>query len=198
MSKKLVILLLVVLALGLAACGGDDDKDDKKVDLKQTFTSESGLTVKYPDGWIARDGESGVEIANSQKTIDAMDSDTEEKMGADMAIAMVPPPTALADMMMEGKTIKEVAEQFKEIFAGDEGEDTSVSDVKEIKIGGKDAARLDITDSETESEGFYVFYMLDDANVMMVVGMAHQGDLGKYEDTLLKIIESVTYTAPAS
>jgi hypothetical protein len=196
MSKRVSLLLVVLLLLVpliMTACGGDDDKDDKKVDLKQTFESTSGITAKYPDGWAARDGDAGIEITNKAEYFDAEDSD---EVPADAVLVMVMPPFAPTDAgLAEDASMTDLLGMFAASF-GSEG--AELGEVKETKVGGKDAARVSVKDSSIKSDGFVIAYKIDDTNIVIAVTVTRDGELDKFEDTTLKIIESMTYTAPAS
>ncbi len=91
MSRKLGLLLvvfLVIVPLVMTACGGNDKKDNAKAaDLKQEFKSTTGITVKYPDGWAAQDGDSGVEIANKAEYLN-LTGNTEIPAGAVAVLIM--------------------------------------------------------------------------------------------------------------
>lgn len=190
MSKKLSLLLIVLLIVPLAigACGDDDKKDDNKAaDLKQELTATSGLTVKYPDGWAARESDMGIEIANKAEYLD---SDVEE-VPEGAAVLMIMAPFNPADMGMGDMALKDLVGMMSE----DEGSD--VSEPKDTKVGGKDAARVDIKEPDSKTEGFFVAYKIDDTNVVIAMGAAREGQLDKQEATLFKILESLTYTAPA-
>jgi hypothetical protein len=54
MKKKLgVLMLIVVLSLSLAACGGDGDNEttgDNGVEVWETYETDK-LSFKYPEGW---------------------------------------------------------------------------------------------------------------------------------------------------
>jgi hypothetical protein len=198
-SRKwlLVLVLLLVVSMVAAACGGDDDKDDNgdNGDLTQSFTGANGVTVKYPEGWIARDGGNGVEIANSQDTLDAMDAQGGEIPEEAVGIMIMAAP--LDQMGMAGQSVKDVMGVLAQSM-GSEGDDTEVGEVTDTKVAGQDAARVTIKDSSTKSEGFFVGYMVDDNTLVIVTAAAREGELDKYEDTALKIAESVTYSAPAA
>jgi hypothetical protein len=189
MFKKLS-LLLVVLMLIMTACGGDK-KDNKKVDLNQTFESTSGLTVKYPDGWAARDNSGSIEIANKAEYFDT--EATEVPTGA--VVIMVMPPFAPSDMgLAEDASIKDLLGMMAQ---GMGGEGATVGETKDAKVGGKDAARASIKDANTKSEGFVIGYKVDDTHFVIAIVATRDGELSKSENTALKIIESMTYTAPA-
>jgi hypothetical protein len=200
MSKKLVLLivLLLIVPMALAACGGDDDKEDKKdnggADLSQSFTSASGVTVEFPEGWVAKDGTSGLTVANSQDAMDKLEAQGDEvPEGAAALISMGAMPVAQLGLA-EGAGVKDVLTMMSTAMSG---ETTSVGDVEEMKLGDRDAAKVSMKDSNTKSEGFIVALKIDDANVLIVAATARDGELGKVEATFMKIIESMTYTAPA-
>lgn len=194
----LLIALLLIVPLALVACGDDDgDKDDnKKVELTETFESELGYTVKYPKGWSARDGDSGVEIVN-QENFDTMDDESIEEVpeGAFALMIMDPIPADMMAMLgvAEDASMKDVLTTFGGMMAS---EGLSMGDVSEVKVGGKDAAKAPIT--EETGEGFMVGFKVDDTNLVFVVGAAHAGELDQFESVGLDIAGTISYTAPAA
>ncbi len=200
MSKKfslLLIALLVIVPLTMAACGSDDKKSDtKSVDLTQTFESTSGLTVKYPDGWAAKDGSSGLEIANSQTALDSMDDSSITAIPAGTAgvLVMAAPLEALG--LAADASMKDVADLMASAMGS--GENATIGDTSDLKVNGHDGARVDISSDTDSSEGFMLAYKIDDSTVVIVAVVAHKGELSQYEATALKIVDSITYTAPAA
>jgi hypothetical protein len=197
MSKKLGWLLVafaLIVPLVMTACGGDKKDEAKAADLKQEFTSTSGITVQYPDGWVAQDGDAGVEIANKAEFL-TMTGASEVPSGG-VALVIMPPfePTAMG--LAADATLKDVTDMVAQGMAG-EGDGATASDAQDVKVGGKDAVRVNIADSTTNSEGFFIGYKVDDTHVLIAVMATHAGELSKNEATVLKILDSVTYTAPA-
>ncbi len=191
-KSVLVLVVLVVVAALLAACGGDDKKSgSSSVDLKQSFDSGTGVSVKYPDGWIAKDAAGDtVYVANSQATVDAMEASTAQgpDKGQTGVILMGISADQLSGMSAED-TFKMMVQSM-----GGEGSDTTLSDVKDVKVNGKTAYRTDIT--STTGDGFYIGWE-SDGSLVIAAGVAASGELKDHESTLLKIIDSVTYTPPA-
>jgi hypothetical protein len=192
MSKKLYVLtvVLLVVPLILTACGGDkkDDKKGSAASLSQSFTSTTySLTVKYPDGWLAADGDSGVNLGNNQAAIDVVAASNEVEIPAG-SFAMQVMAIPLAEIGMADQSIVDILKAMSASMASDT---THVGDVQETKVGGKDGARLSVTDDKQKADGFVLGFKLDDNTLIMVAGMAAKGELDKNEATALKIAESV-------
>ncbi len=202
MSKKmryLVFVLLLIVPMVLAACGGDDDDDKKDDDVKlnQDFTSEMGVSFKYPEGWAAAEDFDTIYIANKQELLDQMQSgeamsDAAPKEGEFGAVVVAMP---LADMGMEEMTLDDLFEMMTQGMTG-EGM-TPKGDAENIKIGGNDARKLGVSDDETKADGV-IYALMDDGVFVMMVGLAAEGKIGDYEATALKIAETIQYTAPAA
>ncbi|MBN1679767.1 MAG: hypothetical protein JW966_05710 [Anaerolineae bacterium] len=193
-----LIVLVLVVPLVLAACGDDDggDNGDKGVELNQTLDSASGISLKYPDGWVVKDdvGMGQIYLANSQETMDAINSDESDiKPKADQHAVMLMGPVPLA-MMGEGINMEDAFKQMSESMAA-EDEETEVGEIESLKVGGQDAYKAKVTDADTE--GFILGMDIGDGNMIIASGVGAKGELDKFEDTAMKIIESVTYTAPA-
>ncbi len=50
-----------------------------------------------------------------------------------------------------------------------ESSGTKAGDVKDVKVGGKDGARVDVSDAATKSEGFLIGYKVDDKNIVLAI-----------------------------
>jgi hypothetical protein len=199
-SRWLVLLVLVLAAaLLLVACGDDDDDDGDNHDLSQTFESATGVTVQYPDGWAARDGDSGPEIANGSDAFDAMDLDDETEIPEDAFAMMIFDPGQMADLPglaeMDAKALLEMMADF---FAGEDEDGMQIEgDVSDTKVGDIDGVKLSISDDQTKSDGLMVAYKLDGNTAVLAIFLSREGKLDEYEDTAMDVLGSVTYTAPA-
>lgn len=199
MSKKLVLLIVLVLGVSFAltACGSKKDKSSKTVKLPQTFSSATGLTVKYPEGWIARDdAQSGnVEIATKLEVLDITKAGGAVPTGDFVLVINATPKTQTS---MAGKTAAEILKSLNDTVSSTLGSSSGITfgDITSIKIGGKDGARCTVTNAKTESESLVVVFKFDNDTLVSLGGMVHQGELGQYEATLLKMAESVTYQVP--
>jgi len=198
MFKKWSILLLIALLIVpfvLTACGDDekeDKKDDKKTDLAvkltQTFTNaEVGVTVQYPDGWVAREDSAGVSLASSQA---AMDTETPGENDQVINVEV----NALD--VFGATTLDEVITLFKQAMTSEE-EGVTISEVTSLKVGSKDAKRMTMT-HPTEGEAVFIAWLTEDGkSVVSVMGIATNGKLSALEPNLLAVANSVTYTPPA-
>lgn len=202
--RYLLLVLVLIVPLALAACGGDDDdKDDNgggngDVELSQTFESETGATVKYPEGWVAMEDGGQIVLANSQALMDKMQDSTDieakpEKGEAGVVLSVMPLAAlgleegaeldTIFDMMVQGMTSE-----------GMEAE----GDAQSIKVGDSDAKRLDVKLTDEGGEGMVVFYINDAGALVMAILATADDERGTYDDLALKIAESVTWTAPAA
>ncbi len=190
MSKKwlyVFFVLLLVVPLALAACGWDEEK---AADLTETFQSESGLSIQYPNGWVAKDSPQGVLLANSEELASLLESAPNLLQPPEGSVSMLfVNPDDMAALAEEGQTPKDIAEQFADF-------NDETGDVKDKKIGENDGATVSIKSSKNKNEGFLAVWQDGDTMYIAVV-MTREGELGKYEDTTLKILESVSYSAPA-
>ena len=195
MSKKWVyvfFVLLLVVPLALAACGGDKGGEAK--DLSETFESTTGLSFKYPKGWIAKDSDQGIVLANSEEMMAMIESNETDQTPPEGGFAVLFfDPGDMAMMVEAGQSPKDIAGQFSQ-FMGDE--DTTVGDVEDAKVGGNEGAKVSITSSKDKGEGYLIVWQDGDTMHLAVV-MAREGELGKLDPTAQKILESVSYTAPA-
>lgn len=201
-SRWFVLLTLALaVTLVLAACGGDDDKEDKKdgdkVELTESYSSEMfGLSFKYPAGWIVEEGDSTISIANSQETMDASKADDSEVKEGQFLMEILPPtPKDMMGLAADASSM-DALNMMAGLFAEDE--DMEAGEAKETKVGDREAARMSVKSSEDKGEGAFLIVDMGDGNMVMFMLAAREGELDKYEDTGIKIAESMAITAPAA
>ena len=195
MSKKWMYVffaLLLVVPLALAACGGDEGGEAK--DLSETFESTTGLSFKYPKGWVAKDTDQGITLANSEEMMAMIESDEENQIAPEDGFAVIFfDPGEMAVLVEAGQSPKALAGQFSQAMGG---EDTIVGDVEDVKIGGNEGAKVSIKSGKDKSEGYLIVWQ--DGDVMYIAMVAaREGVLDKFDATAQKVLESVSYTAPA-
>jgi|GEM_PF-2363913 len=209
-SGLLLLILLIVASLALAACGGSDSKNEISQDeaggsadtsLPQIFVSANGVTLRYPQGWVARDLVEGplvyAVVANSQAVLDDLESDAPVQMPAggflltiytvswvDLAAALGVSSSALEDM-----DIKAWMEAFYPPGFG-------YGEVETVTIGAIQAARSNGQISDG-NDGFTLAYKLDNISAIWISVLTHEGELAGFEGIAYEIIESITYDAPA-
>lgn len=219
-SGLLLLTLLIAVSLVLVACGGGDSNNesnkgetgsDNGMKLPQTFKSANGVSLRYPDGWAARDFTDGplvyALVANSQAVLDDLNPDAPGQMRAggfhlgvqtlrwaDVAAALgVADETAVKSQGVTG-----MMEMFFMPVTMTPSDEVSIQfgKVEPVTIGTIKAARVSVTDSVTKSQGFKIAYELDDEWLVLVDMLAHEGELGRFEDIAYEIIKSITYQAP--
>lgn len=199
MFKKwsLVLVFVLIAALALAACGGDDDKDGdngdsgSSVNLPDSYTGETtGISVSYPDGWAATEEAGfGVIVANSADGLAAQElGDTDR--GVTIMVQ------SLADLGAE-----DLDSAFTTLTTAMIGESdtTEAGDVQDISVGGHDAKRIDATDSSNDSALTSIGFLSDDGSQLILVsGVTKQANMDDFEPQLLAIAGSVSFTAPTT
>ena len=220
-SGLLLLILLIVASLALAACGGSDSKNEVSQDeangsadtsLPQTFMSANGVTLRYPQSWVARDLVEGplvyAVVANSQAVLDDLDSDAPGQMPAggffltintvswaDLAAAL-----GVSDVAaVKSVGVMGVMEMFYTPvdMTPSDGDSFQFGNVEAVTIGTIEAARASFIDSDTKSYGFNIAYEFDDDWLAWIQMQALEGELAGFEGIAYEIIESITYNAPA-
>ena len=182
----LIVILLLVLPLIVVACGDDDDDDNGgSSDLSQTFEG-AGYKVQLPEGWEASAEGSELMIASKEGILDS----TEGPQKGEFALMVMATP--MSDL--EGMEAKAAFEMMAGFMASESGDESAAPEVKDIKLGDTDAYRVDMS-MEEDSDGFIIGFEQGD-NMIIVAGVSAKGELGDHEDTALKIIETLEYTAP--
>jgi hypothetical protein len=193
MSKKLSLLLAVLLVVSLVAAACGNKKDKKKVELKQTIESSTGVKIRYPDGWAARDSADGIQIANKESYLDLTPG---SEFPSDGFGVIILPPVNLETAGLAGSSIKDILTTAAASLTT--GSEAATGDVITMKVLGEEAARMGVQDSSNKSEGFIVALKINDNTAIIAMAIAHTGKLKSYEDTAQRMLESITYTAPAS
>ena len=78
----------------------------------------------------------------------------------------------------------------------DANQNIQMSEVTNINLNGQPAARVDVVDSASATEGFMIIYQSDENTLIGVAGRAYTGYLAANEPLLLEMAAQVTYTAP--
>ncbi len=186
MSKKwmyVLFVLLLVVPLALAACGGGD----KAESLDETFNSSSGLSLKYPKGWVVKDSEMGIILASSDEVADLVEnSEGPMVLPKDGFAIIVFDPTLTAMMAGTGGNPRAIATQLAESSAD---ESTTVGEVKDVKVGDNEGARVSMKSSKDKSEGYFIVWQAGDSMYIAAV-LTSEGELGKIDATAQKIFES--------
>ncbi len=181
----LLIVALLVVPMVLVACGDDDKDKDSGGDLNLNQTIEgNGLSAKYPEGWAAQADEDGsIQIANSADILEMVGG--EETLKDDQFGVMV------MALPLAGSDAREAFDMMAVALAS---EGSGGGDVKETKIGDKDAYRVDASPVDG-TDGIILGFESNGA-LVVVVGVSADGKIGDYEDATLKIAETVEYSAP--
>lgn len=207
MAKKwryLIFVLLLVVPLVLAACGGDDDDDNGDngdngdVELTQDFTSADGISFQYPEGWVASDQEGQVFVANSQTALDKMIAGGVENNPTEGEAAFLVTGIPL-DMMGVDAASASLDDVFTQMTSAMTGEGmTTEGDVQDIELGDTDAKKINVSDDTSSTEGVIVGMIDSDGAFIMLVGVAPEGERGNVEDTVMAVAETVDWAAPAA
>lgn len=150
------IALILVLALILAACGGNGDADGDTVGEDTTALTQSvtyqdefmedspSLTVSYPEDWVA-DTDFGLLIGSTQNAIDQMD-ENDPSIGDDDQLLLI---DVLPAMMLEGvENLDDVYNFMTEMST--ETDTFSIGEPTSVTIGGNDARRMSATERGLE------------------------------------------------
>ncbi len=187
-SVLLLVVLLLIVPMALVACGDDDDDGGNgDVSLDTEYTTDSGLSLKYPDGWDFQDNEGMIMIANREGTFE---SDEMEK--GDFGLTLFAPD--IAGMLMGDAATP--ADAANAMAVSIEDDDMTVGEVEDVTVGDHSAARINIS-SENGEEGFILAVDLGDGQFALMVAAGGEDGFDEYEDTALEIAGSMSYAAPA-
>jgi hypothetical protein len=199
MVKK-IVLIFMLLILVLAACG-DDDKDDKKDSatptveslppFTETYTSETGITVQYPKGWISY-ATAGMNMIGNVE----LSTPTSVMTTGQAGLIVFDP--MWADLVSAGEDIStsELLTRFipameaQGTFGG--GGKVTSGETTETTVGGHPAAR--IYASTEQMDGLVLAVDMGDQTLLMMGGSA-KDEMSQFETVLLAIADTVTYAA---
>jgi WD40 repeat protein/uncharacterized protein YraI len=171
------------LTLAASACAGS-----QAAELIQEFRSATGITVRYPSGWAVKDGDNNtVVIVNKAEYLDI---DTANEMPEDVVAVSIMPSFDPVSMGLPASADVSVGQILTLM--------TRVAVVKDVKVGDKDAARVDVKRTKVKLEGFVIGYKIGDAKMLVAIVGAREGQLSKFECTVMKIIENITYPVPGT
>jgi hypothetical protein len=193
--KLCKLSVLIMLMLLLASCGGGDGNNNVDVDLPQTFTYD-GLTIKYPRGWVAREGNPphSIEFANSQDVFGIYDANDWGKLREESALGVVQyagEASFLSEMgLSEDATPYDVLTTLK---ADSLGESELYRDVEKIKVNGRDAA---ISTGSYELDGSMidqVILLVDEGESFIFIGIQTFDDIEEYKDIVIAMAGAVEF-----
>lgn len=189
MKKQFVIgvVLSLLLAIGLVPV----TVTAQAPELPETFEA-FGLSVNFPEGWGAREGDAGLELANDEAYFEVMDDEADDAVPPGAFAMLILDPATLAglellpmsDMMdLMAKTMMESGE-------------LELGDPVDVMVGDQPAVRVPIQEPEDDADGFMQGFKLDEETVIIVVAVAHTGELDQFEDVSAAILASISYAPP--
>lgn len=193
MSKKVWFLavLLLIVPLIVTACGSKKSNKNT-VELKQTFASTIGITLKYPEGWLARDHNGNIEIGNNQQGLD----NAQYALRARLTTGTFAMGINANNEGLPGELFSQpVPEALKSMMAPLPS-DIKVGDIKAITVAGKEAARVNVAYESNKTEAVAILIKWDAANFIVLFGLAYQGELSQYDAAIQQIAASITYQVP--
>ncbi|MEQ8671794.1 MAG: hypothetical protein RLP44_16035 [Aggregatilineales bacterium] len=215
MRKWFGLMLVLMLAFVLAACGGDSDDDNdsdgdsssaSSADLSQSITAEDpnfggSLTVNYPEGWVATDSGGVISLAESQATLDLAQNatDTAPALEENTVFVSITPlaPELVSIFIEEGQTATPAILLDATILAG--GTDTlDVQPVEITDINGKSGATVSAVSTNADEPGrlFAVAVAVD--NGYVIVTAITNPDETDFDDTVRAIAGAVEATFPVA
>lgn len=206
-----LLIVLLIFAMALTACGGDDDDDGDNDDNGDNTSdnadnggdnggSDDGggsvtaelatgtVTVSVPDGWVTDSGDgSNFWLASSDEVLAKTDRDnTEAVESGEIAALVVPSPSGGASPM-DFYTGFSASGNLPFEFTGDP---------EEVTIGSISGVRAPA--GTPLAEGWAYIMAVDDANVLIVIGMTAPDGYDDDVDSIIRgIIESAEVTGPS-
>ncbi len=183
---SIATVLIVVLSLGVApqaTAQGDT--------LTKTYTTISGVTFNYPEGWIVTENVDGdytmIELDNlpsvDEKDLQSALEPGETKIGFYMA----PASQMFADM---GLPADATPEQILTMLL--DPSIYSFGHVSEATIGGAPAARVDGSANDNRFDFVALFGQLSDGTAVIVQANTARGEMQNFETTIMAVCDSIT------
>jgi hypothetical protein len=186
MLIRFVFRPLILMALAfLAACSSA--ATSTPAPLSQTFaSSDSGIMLQYPAGWVASDLMGQVVIANMQAAVDAV----VPAPGQFQARLFGTPISAINGLNADASP-RQVIDFFASSLSTS---GVTFNSATELTIGDHDAARLE--GNGTDGQAVVLVMNVGNGNFVFASATAAPGELAQYEPTLQAILKTLTYTTP--
>lgn len=158
------------------------------VALTGTFTSESGISVNHPQGWVAAEdpAQGVVQVASSE---DALTRDS--FIAGDAGLVIFDP--ALLAQLPNSATPGALLITFAQLLA-QQGSSMAFDEAYEMALGENTVPAMDFAEGDTAGTAF-AFETADGARVL-VFAAAYADELENVKPLLLAIAASITYDAP--
>ncbi len=163
------------------SCGGSSS-------LSESYVSD-GVCLKYPAGWVLEVQNKGITLANNQTTFDAL-TNAGASVTSGQQIIWV-----LTDVTIFGMLVGRIDSPLDmvNLIGNSSDEDFTYGEAIELTIGGKPAARKTASGNEGDMQ-FIVIKMGSSSDIrdyIMVWGVTARGEMGKFEETLYAVAESI-------
>jgi hypothetical protein len=194
MQRKLLVIMLALLtALLLAACGGDSADTDANADngsnaepaaetapeegvtLSESVTSSDGITVSYPAGWEDPIADIGIFVYNNASAASGIISSRMDEGNIYVQISKTP---------MNREPAEQLAFSLSNL-------DVELGETTDIENGVMTTG----TGENIEILGAVV--PVDDNTAIIFVGYTHPGELEANRDLFMQMIESLSYDEDA-
>ena len=190
MQRKLLLIMLALLtALFLVACGGDNAGTDNGADsgsnaepaaeeevaLSESVTSNDGITVSYPAGWEEPIADLGIFVYNNASAASGIISSRMDAGNIYVQISQTP---------MNREPAEQLAFSLSNL-------DVELGETTEIENGVMTTG----TGENIEILGAVV--PVDDNTAIIFVGYTHPGELEDNRDLFLQMIDSLSYDEDA-
>ncbi|MEO8609616.1 MAG: hypothetical protein ABI690_17120 [Chloroflexota bacterium] len=202
MVRKLSFLLIGMVALMLAACGGGGgtgtNGNASSAALDQSYDAD-GVTFKYPTGWVVQKPAAPggpITLGNNQATLDVLGAGNSTKAESGQQAIIIYPFVGDAFKAISA-TITAPIDLLKQMApamsSGDNG--LKFGDPVEATVGGNPAAKA--TGTSDAGDGKIIVIKAGDVGYVLVMGVTAKGELGNIEGTVDGLAETVA-VKPAS
>jgi hypothetical protein len=202
-ARRLSFLLLLALPLALMACGDDSHEEPEHDDataepaFPQSFESETGLTVLYPEDWRVRETEQGVMLANDDLVMSTLlDDDAAELPAGGVALTILTPLTEASYPGLVELAPPALVEEIAVTLADALGGAVELGEVEETTVGDHPAARVGVARPDRLSEGYLIGFKPQSDQAILALVQAREGALADVEATLSTILQNVRYEPP--
>lgn len=164
--------------------GEPDAETPSGVALTESF-SGLGMTINYPEGWIARETAYSIEVVNDPAYIGLFDNDPDVEFPEDLFMTTIGS-TAEWD---ESYSIAKVMQGFADILSQTE-EGLVFEPLRSITVNEFEASVLYFANSLRKSEGEFLGIGMGD-RLILVFLQAHQGHYDEYKPIGESIVNSI-------
>ncbi|HZD10993.1 MAG TPA: hypothetical protein VE553_06595 [Candidatus Binatia bacterium] len=200
---KLIVAALVIIAVLATGCSRQATTPQPTPPTDVTyvpFEDEAlGLSLEYPDDWIAHSAFSGLTLASSQSVID---SDSLANIEDEAFVNLIPGELAVFGMQSGQEFSSDQPQEVLDVYRGlleNEGQSFTVRRPPEVRtVNGQNVAQMTV-ESDVDGEQLVTIFsvIINDEFMVLASAGALQGHFDEVQPILAHVLDSIVVSPPA-